>query len=257
MLAEGGLQMWQIDQELGILDAHGPAVGIESGTWNQAVDVGMKSDLLVPSVEHGGEAVDVGAQPLVGGQLFGQCAANRFEEQVVNFLGMGAEEQFAQLGRDGEGDQEVRSVDKFSQFTLHPLGGGGAAALGTGLVVAGVIGQVLASALVALKEISAQGRGAAMGDGPDGAALVLAQRRISPEKLWQEPVQRLHDRGRHGWIPELTGQTTAELVHETQRVLGALVGQMKVDHRGGDLFMAEKFLDGVEMRAGFEQMCGK
>ncbi len=42
MLAEGGLQMWQIDQELGILDAHGPAVGIESGTRNQAVDVGMK-----------------------------------------------------------------------------------------------------------------------------------------------------------------------------------------------------------------------
>ena len=55
----------------------------------------------------------------------------------------------------------------------------------------------------------------------------------------------------------LAGQFAAELVHEPQRILGGLVGQMQIDHGGGDLFMAQELLDGVQMRAGFQQMGGK
>ena len=55
----------------------------------------------------------------------------------------------------------------------------------------------------------------------------------------------------------LAWQSLAELVHETQGVLGGLVGQMQINHRGGDLLMTEQLLDGVQMRAGLEQVRGK
>src|SRR5215469_50174 len=55
----------------------------------------------------------------------------------------------------------------------------------------------------------------------------------------------------------LARQPFAELVHESQRFLRALMGQMQVDHGGGDLFMTEQLLDGVQMGAGFQQMRGK
>ena len=55
----------------------------------------------------------------------------------------------------------------------------------------------------------------------------------------------------------LARQPSTELVHESQRFLRALVGQMQVDHGGGDLLMTEELLDGVQMRAGFQQMRGK
>ena len=35
---------------------------------------------------------------------------------------------------------------------------------------------------------------------------------------------------------------------------GGLVGQVQIDHGGGDLFMAQEFLDGVQMRASFQEM---
>jgi hypothetical protein len=52
-------------------------------------------------------------------------------------------------------------------------------------------------------------------------------------------------------------QTAAEFIHQPQGILGTLVGQVEVDHGGGDLFMAEQFLDGVQMGAGFQEMSGK
>lgn len=52
-------------------------------------------------------------------------------------------------------------------------------------------------------------------------------------------------------------ELAAEIVHETQGVLRGLMRDMQVDHGGGDLFVAEQFLDGVQMRACFEQMGSK
>ena len=57
--------------------------------------------------------------------------------------------------------------------------------------------------------------------------------------------------------PELTRQPAAQLVHQTQGILGGLVGQVQVDHRGGDLLVTEQSLDGVQMGAGLQKMSGK
>ena len=51
-------------------------------------------------------------------------------------------------------------------------------------------------------------------------------------------------------------QLLAEFVHETQGILRGLMGDMQIDHGGGDLLMAEQLLDRVQMRTRFEQMRG-
>jgi hypothetical protein len=63
-------------------------------------------------------------------------------------------------------------MDPFAQFALDPAVRGQRTALGTGFVIAGVIGEVDVSTGFAGKGAPTQGRGAAMSDGPDSAALL-------------------------------------------------------------------------------------
>src|SRR5512146_2441633 len=53
---------------------------------------------------------------------------------------------------------------------------------------------------------------------------------------------------------DLARQSSAELVHQAQGILAALMGQVQVDHGGSDLAVAEEFLDGVEVSPGFQQV---
>ena len=87
--------------------------------------------------------------------------------------------------------------------------------LRTGLVVAGVPGQVLPAATFAVKELTAQSRGAAMGDGPDSAALLREKRGSGLEEVRQKPPQRLHDGGGHErvWLAARTNAATRGTVH--------------------------------------------
>jgi len=90
-----------------------------------------------------------------------------------------SEELAAQLGGQREGDQEIGRAHQFGHFAGDPARGRLAAALRAGLVIAGVPGEVNAPAAFVFtgKSVPAQSRGAAMGDGPDGAALVGRKRR--------------------------------------------------------------------------------
>ena len=117
------------------------------------------------------------------------------------------------------------------------------------------------AALFAGKGTPAQCRSAAVSDRPDGAMLLRRERRSRFEQLRDKTAQRPQHGG--GSAHELwrglalAGQLAAELVHQLQGILGGLVGQMQIHHGGGDLFMAQEFLDGVQMRAGFQEMGGK
>ncbi len=55
-------------------NAHEASASVESGAGNQAMDVGMKSQLLVPGVEDRGEATGGGPQPFGGRELLGERA---------------------------------------------------------------------------------------------------------------------------------------------------------------------------------------
>src|SRR5580693_7076713 len=113
MLSEGALQMSQIDQELFAQDPDVLAFGIEPGTGNQAVNMGMELQSLVPGMQGGGKAADDGAQSLIIGQLFSQGRRDGGEEQVVGLFSERPKETTAQLRWKSESDQEVGRVDKF------------------------------------------------------------------------------------------------------------------------------------------------
>ena len=132
----------------------------------------MELQALIPGMKGGSEAADGGEQSFVVGQFFGQGGRDGAEEQIIGLFGKGAEEAPPQFGWEGKGDQEVGGLNQFTQFALDPAVCGQRAALGTGFVVAGVIGEMDLVAGFADKGASAQGRSAAMSDGPDGAALL-------------------------------------------------------------------------------------
>lgn len=56
---------------------------------------------------------------------------------------------------------------------------------------------------------------------------------------------------------DLAGELVAEPVDQLQRILGGLVSQMQIHHSGIDLFMAQEFLDSVQMRPSLQQMSCK
>ncbi len=175
---------------------------------------------------------------------------------------MGPEELPAQFGRERAGAQEVGSAHELGQSPLDPSGGGLAATLRTGFVVAGMPGEVNAAAgfVCAGKSLPAQGRRAAMGEGPEGAALFLRQRRMGFQERGQEPTPRPDDGGAHasgrgGSRPPR--QPAAQRGHELPGVLGALVGQVQVDHRRGDLLVPQQPLNGGPVGARLEPVGGK
>ena len=74
VLAEGRLQVRQIDQELRLFDAHKLALLIETGAGHQAVDVGMELQALSPGMQDGDKAVDGSAQSLCRRRVFRSSA---------------------------------------------------------------------------------------------------------------------------------------------------------------------------------------
>ena len=111
VLAEGGLQMRQVEQELRLFDTHKSVLLVEPGAGNQAMDVRMELQFLGPGVQQGDETNHLGAQAFVGCQFFAQSAGGGLEEQFIGLLFTRAHETTAQFGRQGEGDQEVGSID--------------------------------------------------------------------------------------------------------------------------------------------------
>jgi len=176
MLPESRLQERPVDQIVRFPHAYEASALFESGARYQAMDMGMKSQLLIPCVEHRRETTHTGLEPLRGRQLLGQSARDGCEEQIVGFLGERPEEARSQLSGEREGDQEVGRLDPLLQLALDPLGGRCPPALRTGLVIAGVPGEVELTAIRTSKGSPAQRRSPAVGDGPNGAALIRRER---------------------------------------------------------------------------------
>ena len=180
---ERRLEQRQVDQVVGFPNAHEASVFVESGARDQAMDMGMKSQPLVPGVEDRRETAGGGAQSLGRRQLLGQSARDGPEEQIERFLGEGAEEAGPQLFREREGDQEVGCLDELLLLALDPLSRGRPDALGAGLVITGVPGEVDLAAIRAGQSPSAHRRSSAVRDGPKGATLISRERRLGGQEL--------------------------------------------------------------------------
>ena len=146
------------------------AVGSEPTSRHDAMHMRMVLEVLAPGVEDGQEA-DLGPEVLgIGGDL-------------LQGLGGGSEQKAVDLPWVLQGDRTERRGKRKDHMKvldgqelrfpgLHPLRRGGGLALGAVAVAARVVGDPLMPALIALLDVSAQGRGPAGGDVLQGAALL-------------------------------------------------------------------------------------
>ena len=195
VLAESGLEERKMKEIVRLFDTDDFAIGIEARAGDQEVQMRMELHLLAPGVEDGGEPADRGAETFGGGKFFGHGGGNRREKEIVELFGQRAKEAVPQFLRQGESPHKVRRVDLLLQSSFDPGGGGGLAAARTGFVIATMEGKVIGSTTGAGIARPSQGRGAAMGDGPDGAALRAGERRRSLQKPGQKTSQHLGDGG--------------------------------------------------------------
>ena len=139
---EGGLESGNRDEERVVFANKDIAISIKSGGGNNEVEMRVEVELLVPSVENGGEPARGSTEPLSLDQAILQSGGGRGEEHVISNLGVRAEKDLAQFSWQGEGDHEIGSLDELGQFALDPVAGGGAPALRAGLVIAAMPGEM-------------------------------------------------------------------------------------------------------------------
>lgn len=198
VVAEAPLQRRERGEEVRVPDPDKVPLGVESSAGDEEVDVGMEMEALVPGVEDRGEAVGSGPGSLLRGEGLAQGAGAGGKEEVESLLRLRSEEESSQFLRVGEGDEEVGSVESAVELLGDPGGGGGGSALGTGAVVAAVVGKTARAASAAGMEVPAHGRGAATGDGPDGAPPGFVAGSDPLGKPRQETSQGVDDGPGHG-----------------------------------------------------------
>jgi len=175
----------------------------------------MKQDVLPPGVQHGGETDFRSQMPGSGGDFL-QGPGDR-SEQDIKKEGLVAESEGIQFVRKGEDDVEVGNRQERGQPFFEPIVAGDALALGTMAIAAGMEGDALLAAGVALVQVSAEGGGAALQDVAHHlflrgrrrvlAAILLAVRTENVGDLTGRPVvYRLV----HGRLAENVGFGSAE-----------------------------------------------
>jgi len=251
--AQGGLG----DQEVRVFDGDDPPGGIESRAGHDAVDVRMELQPLVPGVQHHHKPAGGGTERLRIGQKVGQRGGGGVEKALIDLLGRRGEEQRAEFGRQGEVDHEVGRADALAELAFDPGGGGAFAALRAGPVVAGMEMKFALPARATGMQMPAHFRSAAMGDGPDGAALCVAHGALELTQMGgQEASQRVDHGGGHG-ARELAWKSGAEALDQRAAVLLAAVREVEIDHGGVDVAVPEQGLDGVQAGTGLDQMGGE
>jgi hypothetical protein len=126
-----------------------------------------------PRVQHGGDADSRAEVPGIGGD--GQHRVrSRAEEEVIDHR-LVLEGDVSNLGRHGEHDVEVSHRQQIGLARGQPGARGGALALGTMPVAAGVVGDPPVPAVVAGLDVTAQRGGAAVLDGRHDLELAKAQ----------------------------------------------------------------------------------
>ena len=117
------------------------------------MNVRVELKLLIPGMQDCGEPAHGSAEVFWRSEFFRERLRAGTEEKIKRLFGFGPEEQIAQLRGKGEGDHEVRGVDEFAQFAIHPLPGGVSAALRAGTVIATVIGELVSMAIPAEEKL--------------------------------------------------------------------------------------------------------
>src|SRR5712692_5472312 len=135
----------------------------------------MEEEVLSPGVQHGGETDFRSQVPGGGGDLL--QGPGDGSEQDIKKDGLVTESERIQFLRNGEDDVEVGNRQERGQSFFEPIVAGNALALGTVAIAAGMVGDALVTAGVALVQVSEAQRGTLLldeiGDMPIGTQAKL------------------------------------------------------------------------------------
>src|SRR5271157_1185304 len=131
--------------------------------WNHAVDMGMMLELLIPGVQHA-EETDLGAQMSGIASHFEQGCGAGSEQQVVDEL-LVLQGKWGQFPRQGKDDVNIAGGQQLALTCLQPAVAGIALAFWAMPIATRVVRDDGMSAVGTLITMSAEGGGAAAGDG--------------------------------------------------------------------------------------------
>ena len=230
-----------------------PGPDVEAAVGDDAVEVGMPEEPLVPGMQHGG-AADADAAPTgVGGD--GPQRLGRGPEQDVEHGPAVREGDVGDLVREGEDDVEGGDRQDVPRPGLHPPAGGGALAGGAVAVPAGVVPGMLAAASLALVEMAAEDGGSARLDGGHDLEPPAVEPVPAPPPCGTGAAEDLRHAGmllRHG-----SGVQEAEAGDRMVEGLEHLSRGAGVGACGVGVPMAEGVLDDVDAAAALMPVRGR
>ena len=156
------------------VDPARPVVG-ESAGGDEAVNVGMKVEVLAPGVKEG-DKTDVGPQMFGIGGDGGECGPHGLKQKVVDWFWV-LECEGSQGVGDREDDVEIGNRQEVLEPVVDPAMAKGGLAFGAVAVTAGVVGNALMTTGIAGVDMAAQVGGAAMGNGVEYSVLQGGQRK--------------------------------------------------------------------------------
>ena len=139
------------------------------------MQVGMKEEILSPTVEHGKEA-DLGAEMFGIGSDGGQGLGRGSEQDVVDEIFVLVSNDGDRFG-EGEDDMKIRSRENFRFPFFDPFRTRQRLALGAMSIAATVISGTLVRTAVAMLEMTTESRRAAQLDRGHDASLCRGERR--------------------------------------------------------------------------------
>ena len=153
---------------------HRRAVRGDPAAWDDAMDMGVVEKVLAPGVEDHQEA-NLGPQvPWIPRRWWTGFPRRRGRGRRRSRACSGGRE--GRPPREREDDVEVGDVEEIRRLLLEPLGPSRGLALRTVAVPAGVVREVLVSAVVAPLPVAAEGGGATPGEVPQNAPLIDGDR---------------------------------------------------------------------------------
>ena len=139
------------------------------------MQVGMKEEILSPTVEHGKEA-DLGTEMFGIGSDGGQGLGRGSEQNAVDDIFVLVSNGGDRFG-EGEDDMEIRSRENFRFSFFDPFGTRQGLALGAMSVAAAIVSVTLVRTAVAVLEMTTEGRRPAHLDRGHDAPLCRGERR--------------------------------------------------------------------------------
>jgi hypothetical protein len=227
----------------------------------------MKHQVLSPTVQHGEEA-NLGAEMFwVGGNGAQGFRSGPKENVVHHFLVLISDG--GNLFRESKDDMEILGVEELGLTILDPLGPCQGLAFWAMAVAAGVVGNALVLALIALFQVAAEGGGPTQFDGTHDAALGRGKRScmlftigfaITTKHVSDFQPGTLHGLALKGLRSRRWGVDGNRTREQIKRAGGGAHlggGNAQIAGGGSQAAMAEQELNSTDVGTLFEEVNGK